>query len=198
MTSLHDAGSRSSTVGSRPGRVPELHRSQSPTRPLRFVVITVSTSRYHARKGRKKAPDKSGDLAQELIERRGGTVARRDLLPDSAARIEASVLRALKSADVDAVVLTGGTGISTTDVTIETVRPLLAKEIEGFGEIFRSVGFGRIGFAAALSRATAGVANGKAVVALPGSPDGVKTGLELILGELPHVLHLAAGQRELS
>jgi molybdopterin adenylyltransferase len=91
-------------------------------------------------------------------------------------------------------VLTGGTGVSSTDVTIETVRPFFEKEIEGFGEIFRSVSYQRIGPAAALSRATAGVARGKLVMCLPGAPDAVRTALELFVGEIPHVLHLARGR----
>ena len=106
-------------------------------------------------------------------------------------RIE--VMRALRDPSIDVVVLTGGTGVSKTDVTIETVRPLLEKEIEGFGEVFRAVSYRKIGPAAALSRATAGVAEGKVVMCLPGSPDAVRTALRLFLGEIPHILHLTRG-----
>jgi molybdenum cofactor biosynthesis protein B len=108
--------------------------------------------------------------------------------------LKSTVSRALGKADLDVVVLTGGTGVSTTDVTIETVRPFFTKEIEGFGEVFRSVSYERIGAAAALSRATAGVAKGKLIMCLPGSPDAVRTALELFVGEIPHVLHLARGR----
>jgi molybdopterin adenylyltransferase len=158
------------------------------------VVITVSTSRYgsHAR-GKKHARDESGDLAQELVGRSGGKVVERVLVPDDPKMLRRAVSRALRDGEVDALVLTGGTGVSTTDVTIETVRPLFEKEIEGFGEIFRFVSFQKIGSAAALSRATAGVSRGKVVMCLPGSPDGVRTALELFLGEVPHVLHLTRG-----
>ena len=138
--------------------------------------------------------DESGDLAQRMIERAEGVVARRTLVPDDAKLLRGTVSRALKQKDLDVVVLTGGTGVSTTDVTIETVRPLFEKEIEGFGEIFRSVSYQKIGIAAALSRATAGVSKGKVVLCLPGSPDAVKTALGLFLGEVPHVLHLARGR----
>ena len=116
------------------------------------------------------------------------------MVPDDAKLLRGTVSRALKQKDLDVVVLTGGTGVSTTDVTIETVRPLFEKEIEGFGEIFRSVSYQKIGIAAALSRATAGVSKGKVVLCLPGSPDAVKTALGLFLGEVPHVLHLARGR----
>jgi len=74
------------------------------------------------------------------------------------------------------------------------VRPFFEKELEGFGEIFRSVSFQRIGAAAALSRATAGVAAGKLIMCLPGSPDAVETALVMFLEEIPHVLELARGR----
>lgn len=162
---------------------------------VRYLVITVSTSRYnrHAQKKR-QADDESGDLAQRIIEAAKGVVVERTLVPDDARLLKSTVSRALREENLDVVVLTGGTGVSTTDVTVETVRPLFEKEIEGFGEIFRAVSYQRIGVAAALSRATAGVAKGKVVLCLPGSPDGVRTALELFVGEIPHVLHLARGR----
>jgi molybdenum cofactor biosynthesis protein B len=129
-----------------------------------------------------------------LIERAHGVVVERRLIPDDAKLLRSTVSRALRKADLDVLVLTGGTGVSTSDMTIETVRPFFAKEIEGFGEIFRSVSYKKIGAAAALSRATAGVAKGKLILCLPGSPDAVRTALELFVGEIPHVLHLARGR----
>jgi molybdenum cofactor biosynthesis protein B len=159
------------------------------------LVVTVSTSRYsrQAKEGR-PGSDESGDLAQEMIEGAKGLVADRVLIPDDARLIRRTVSKALRTADLDAVVLTGGTGVSTTDVTIETVRPFFEKEVEGFGEIFRFVSYEKIGAAAALSRATAGVARGKLIICLPGSPDAVKTALELFMGEIPHVLYLSRGR----
>jgi len=158
-------------------------------------VVTVSTSRYD-RQAKEKLPvdDESGDLAQRMIEGAKGVVVGRTLVPDEAKLLGRTVSRALREGNLDVIVLTGGTGVSTTDVTIETVRPLFEKEIEGFGEIFRSVSYQRIGVAAALSRATAGVAKGKVILCLPGSPDAVRTALELFVGEIPHVLHLARGR----
>jgi molybdenum cofactor biosynthesis protein B len=129
-----------------------------------------------------------------MIERSNGVVAERKLVPDDVKLIKSTISRALRSADLDVLVLTGGTGVSTTDVTIETARPFFEKEVEGFGEIFRSVSFEKIGAAAALSRATAGVAKGKLIMCLPGSPDAVSTALGLFVGEVPHVLHLARGR----
>jgi molybdopterin adenylyltransferase len=129
-----------------------------------------------------------------MIERAKGVVSERRLIPDDARLLKSAVSQALRNDGLDVLVLTGGTGVSTTDVTIETVRPFFTKEIEGFGEIFRSVSFEKIGAAAALSRATAGVAKGKVIMCLPGSPDAVGTALELFLGEMPHVLDLARGR----
>jgi len=128
-----------------------------------------------------------------MIERSNGVVAERKLIPDDVKLLKSTISRALRSAELDVLVLTGGTGVSTTDVTIETARPFFEKEVEGFGEIFRSVSFEKIGAAAALSRATAGVAKGKLIMCLPGSPDAVMTALGLFVGEVPHVLHLARG-----
>jgi len=142
----------------------------------------------------RQVADESGDLAQEMIEAAKGVVVERALVPDDAKLLRSTVSRALRQKSLDVLVLTGGTGVSTTDVTIESVRPLLQKEIEGFGEIFRSVSYQRIGVAAALSRATAGVAKGKVILCLPGSPDAVRTALALFVGEIPHVLHLARGR----
>ena len=154
----------------------------------------MSTSRYRrqAEEGR-PVGDESGDVAQEMVERADGVVARRELVPDDAKLVKRAVSAALRAGDLDVVVLTGGTGVSSTDITIEAVRPFFEKELEGFGEIFRFVSFEKIGAAAALSRATAGVAKGKLVMCLPGSPDAVRTALELFLAEVPHILHLTRG-----
>jgi len=154
----------------------------------------VSTSRARLAAEGKAHTDESGDLAARMIRASRGTVVARELVPDDAAKIRRTVGKALSSKGLDVVVLTGGTGVSTTDVTIETVRPLFEKEIEGFGEVFRAASYAKIGAAAALSRATAGVAKGKLVMCLPGSPDAVGTALGTFLGEVPHVLHLARGR----
>jgi len=158
------------------------------------MIVTVSTSRHkNLKEKRAPIPDESGDIAEEILSKTGGVVRARELIPDDADMLKRTVSRALRRPDLDVVVLTGGTGVSTTDVTIETVRPLFEKELEGFGEIFRMTSFQQIGPAAALSRATAGVAKGKLVMCLPGSPNGVKTALELFASEVPHILYLARG-----
>jgi molybdenum cofactor biosynthesis protein B len=113
----------------------------------------------------------------------------REIVRDEPAEIEAVVRRALSHAEVRAVVLTGGTGIAPRDVTPETVQPLLDRVIPGFGELFRSLSYQEIGSAALLSRALAGLARGRVVVALPGSRAAVRLALEKLV--IPELRHLA-------
>jgi molybdenum cofactor biosynthesis protein B len=105
--------------------------------------------------------------------------------------IRTAMRAALANRNVDVLIVTGGTGLSNTDVTFESISPLLDREIPGFGEIFRRVSYDEIGSAAMMSRAFAGTAGAKAVFCLPGSPNGVKTAMEkLILPELGHIIGL--------
>jgi molybdenum cofactor biosynthesis protein B len=152
--------------------------------------VTVSSSRYQKEKEGQTFKDESGDLAGKIIRKRGHTLEKRSLIPDEGRLITKAVKEFLNSKS-DAIVFMGGTGVSSRDVTIETVRPHFEKELEGFGELFRAISFKRIGTAAALSRATAGICRGRLLLCLPGSPDAVKTALELFLAELPHVIHVA-------
>lgn len=155
----------------------------------------MSSSRYAKKAGGKAhVADESGDAAQIMIELEQGRVQARKLVSDDAEQIKKVLGEALKNEHLDVVLFTGGTGISSTDVTIETVAPFFDKEITGFGELFRVISYQRIGAAAALSRATAGVAHGKVVLCLPGSPDAVKTALEIFITEMPHFVFLAKGR----
>jgi molybdenum cofactor biosynthesis protein B len=90
---------------------------------------------------------------------------------------------------LDVAIFSGGTGITPSDITIETVSPFFEKTLPGFGEFFRRISYDKVGSAAVLSRAVAGVAKGKAIFCIPGSPDAVKTAVEmLILPEAPHIV----------
>jgi molybdenum cofactor biosynthesis protein B len=117
-------------------------------------------------------------------------VVGRDLLPDDVNAIRRKLLELVQRDDVDVIVFTGGTGLTRTDVTIEAVRSLFDKEIEGFGDVFRHFSIQEVGTAAFLTRATGGVIGDKVVFLLPGSPNAVRTGMKIILTEAPHLLHL--------
>jgi molybdenum cofactor biosynthesis protein B len=111
------------------------------------------------------------------------------VVPDDPGRI-GPVLRHWLAADVDAVLLNGGTGIAARDGTIEVIRQFLDRELSGFGEIFRMLSYEQVGAAAMLSRATGGVARGKAVFGLPGSRRAVQLAMEkLIIPELRHIVY---------
>ena len=166
----------------------EKHKKIAPKK-LRFGIFICSTSRYQQLKKGEKAEDVSGDLIESLLKKAGHTVAFRKLIPDDKTLIEEGVQQATASADLDAVVFCGGTGVAPFDVTIETVSLFLEKTLPGFGEIFRRLSFERIGSAAVLSRAIAGVAKGKAFFCIPGSPEAVRLCFEkLILPETPHIV----------
>ncbi|MDH5691340.1 MAG: MogA/MoaB family molybdenum cofactor biosynthesis protein [Candidatus Bathyarchaeota archaeon] len=165
------------------------HKTEAP-RKLNFAVIVSSSSRYQKLKERKPFTDPSGDLIVELLQNAGHSVVSREILPDDRVLIGKHVGNAIGSEKVDAIIVCGGTGVSITDVTIETVRPLLIKTLPGFGELFRKLSFDEIGSAAIMTRALAGITDqGKVIFCIPGSPQAVKLVMEkLILPETGHIL----------
>lgn len=150
---------------------------------LRLGVLTVSDSRT-------RENDESGAVLRDRMTAAGHTVVVQELLPNDEPRVRALVDAWIARDDLDAVLITGGTGLGSKDRTIEAVRPLFEKELPGFGEIFRMVSYQeQVGAAAMLSRATAGSARGKIVVSLPGSRAAVTLALEkLLLPELAHAV----------
>jgi len=137
-----------------------------------------------------KFADEGGDVAEAEVQKAGYVVSGRALISDERVMIRREARQFLSGKD-DVLLFTGGTGVSKRDLTIETVRPLLEKEIPGFGELFRRISFDSVGAASMISRAMAGVAKGKMLVCLPGSPRAVETALEATLSEFPHVLYVA-------
>jgi molybdenum cofactor biosynthesis protein B len=167
----------------------EQHRSKSP-KTLKISVMTASTSRYvQAQKG-EEVVDDSGMTAVNLLKDLGYEVEYLGIVNDDVAMIREKLFDAISQGS-DVVIITGGTGLSRRDLTIEAVKPLLEKEIEGFGEILRIESYKRIGPPAAMTRATAGAINKKIVIALPGSPDAVKLAVEIFGKELPHFVYIA-------
>jgi molybdenum cofactor biosynthesis protein B len=162
----------------------EEHRAKAQPH-VRAGVITASDTRT-------LETDGSGTLLQQALEERGHAVCARELVRDEPALVAAAIARA-RAAGAQVVLVTGGTGISRRDTTVEAVRALLLRELPGFGELFRQLSFRDIGSAAMLSRATAGLtADGLLIFALPGSTGACRTALELILPELPHLVREAA------
>jgi molybdenum cofactor biosynthesis protein B len=159
------------------------HRAEGSLRPpVQCAVVTVSDSRT-------EATDESGDLLCRLLETDGHRVVDRALLKNDEIAVRELVRRLITRDDVDAVLLTGGTGLGRKDRTVEAVRPLMEKELPGFGELFRMLSYQeQVGTAAILSRAVAGSAHGKLIVTMPGSKAAVELALTKVL--LPEIRHL--------
>lgn len=142
--------------------------------PLHIAVLTVSDSRTDA-------TDKSGRLLADRLTDAGHSLAERRIVPDDRYAIRAVVSKWIADDGIDAVLCTGGTGLTGRDGTPEALRPLFDKTIEGFGEIFRTVSFEEIGTSALQSRAVAGVANRTFVFVLPGSSGACRTAWDRII-----------------
>jgi len=167
------------------------HKAAAPKK-LNFAVFVCSTSRYQRVQKGEKIEDVSGDTIEALLRNAGHIVLSKKIISDDKMMIEKAVKDILGSADLDVAIFCGGTGITPADITIETVSPFLEKTLPGFGEIFRRLSYDKVGSAAVLSRAVAGVAKGKAFFCIPGSPDAVRVSVEmLILPEAPHIVRHA-------
>ena len=167
------------------------HKATAP-KQLNFGIFVCSTSRYQQLQKGEKADDISGELIEALLKNAGHKVLFKKIIADDKALIQEAVESVLDSAGLDAAIFCGGTGIASSDITIETVSPFLEKTLPGFGEIFRRLSYDKVGSAAVLSRAVAGVAKGKVLFCIPGSPDAVRVSIEmLILPEAPHIVRHA-------
>ena len=142
--------------------------------PVRIAVLAVSDTR---------APedDRSGDTLVARLESAGHTLAARTIVRDERAEIAALLRNWIADPDIDVVISTGGTGLTGRDVTVEAHRDVYDKEIDAFGTVFTMVSFEKIGTSAVQSRATAGVAGGTYLFALPGSPGACKDAWDEIL-----------------
>lgn len=149
------------------------------------AVVTVSDSRTFE-------TDRGGKLLQQLLLEAHHTVVTREIVPDEPARLRPLFLGLRDRQDVQAILVTGGTGISRRDQTYETVTELLDRTLPGYGELFRMLSYGQIGAAAMLSRAVGGVAKETVLLTMPGSPAAVQLAMEkIILPELAHLVYEA-------
>jgi molybdenum cofactor biosynthesis protein B len=144
--------------------------------PLNIAVLTVSDTRTVEN-------DTSGELLASRIAESGHRLAARQLEKDDVYRIRAIVSTWIADDAIDAIVTTGGTGLTGRDGTPEAIAPLLDKEISGFGELFRTYSLEEIGTSTLQSRCLGGVANGTFVFCLPGSTGACATGWDRILGK---------------
>lgn len=162
----------------------ELHQSQGP-KAARCAVITVSDTRT-------LADDTGGQSVIDHLSAAGQVVVAREIIPDEPDRMRPLLLALAGRDDIDVILLTGGTGISSRDQTFETVSALLDKPLPGYGELFRLLSFQEIGAAAMLSRAVGGLMQRKVVFTMPGSPAAVRLAMEkLIVPQLSHLLREA-------
>jgi molybdenum cofactor biosynthesis protein B len=169
------------------------HKAHAP-RKVNFVVFICSTSRYLAMQRGEESMDVSGDTVEALLKAGGHEVLFRRVVSDDKAMIEHAVKSVLDNAGVDAAVFCGGTGITHADITIETVSPFFEKTLPGFGEFFRRISYDDMGSGAITTRAVAGVAAGKVLFCIPGSPDAARVAVELLIS--PEAGHIVKHARE--
>jgi molybdenum cofactor biosynthesis protein B len=160
------------------------HKARGPE-SVRCFVVTVSDTRTDQ-------TDTSGRAIAEMLEAAGHTVAGRVIVQDDPALVRGTVERQLANPDVQVIITTGGTGITSRDCTYEAVSALLQKTLDGFGELFRMLSYEEIGTAAMMSRACAGLVARHIVVALPGSEAAVRLAMQrLLIPELGHLVQQA-------
>lgn len=160
------------------------HRRESPN-SVACGVITVSDTRT-------LETDTGGKLLAELLEQFGHRVLVRDLIPDEPERMRSLISSWLARGDLQAILMTGGTGIGQRDQTFETMSALLTKPLPGYGEIFRMLSYHDIGPAAMLSRAIGGTIGQTILLTMPGSRAAVQLAVEKLIGpELGHLVREA-------
>lgn len=175
------SGEASAAADPKPGHHAHHHRKAAPV-DVPVVVLTVSDTRT-------VETDTGGALVAEKLLAAGHTVVSRSIVPDEPEAIRSGLEAALGDALARAVILTGGTGVAPRDVTPDTVEPLLDRAIPGFGELFRMLSYEDIGPAALLSRALAGLRDGRVVFVIPGSRGAVGLAMDRLI--LPEIGHLA-------
>lgn len=142
--------------------------------PLTLAVLTVSDTRT-------PDTDSSGDTIADLAQRAGHRVAQRRIVSDDRERLTAAFADWIRDPAIDAIISTGGTGVTGRDVTPEALAPLVSKRIDGFGELFRQLSFAEIGTSTIQSRAEAAICDGTLVFLLPGSTGACRLGMEKII-----------------
>jgi molybdenum cofactor biosynthesis protein B len=161
------------------------HKALSPA-VAHCYILTVSDTRT-------EATDSSGRTICDLLWAEGHQVTGRKIVRDEPDQVRAAILEQLAKPDVQVVITTGGTGVTSRDTTYEAISGLLDKRLDGFGELFRMLSYQEIGSAAMLSRAVGGLVKNKVILSLPGSEPAVRLAMtKLILPELGHLVREAS------
>jgi molybdenum cofactor biosynthesis protein B len=155
-----------------------MSKATRPFTPLNVAIMTSSDTRTFD-------TDTSGGLIQERLESAGHKVVERKILADDIDDVRGLITRWVEDSNVDAIITTGGTGLTQRDILPEVVEPMFTKAIPGFGELFRALSYDDIGTSTIESRALAGVADGTLVFCLPGSTGACKLGMDQII--LPQI-----------
>lgn len=164
---------------------PDEHKATAP-KSIGCWVLTISDSKT-------VETDTSGKVIRELLDGAGHRVVGSEIVRDEPTQVQRVIRDACGNAEVQAVIMTGGTGITSRDSTFEAVDAMLDKRLPGFGELFRVLSYQEVGAAAMLSRAQMGIAGGRIIVSLPGSPNACRLALEkLVLPELGHLIREAS------
>lgn len=163
----------------------EKHRKEAP-KSVKGAVITLSDSKFKDFLNFKDN-DPSGSIIKDAL-RENNEVVFYSVIPDDAQLLLSMINHIIENYEVDIIITTGGTGIGSRDITIETLKDVFSKELDGFGEIFRYESYKELGTGAILSRSTAGVYKEKLIFSLPGSPNAVNLGMKIILPELGHIV----------
>ena len=167
-------------------RVSHLEHKASAPQSVRCYVVTVSDTRT-------PDTDASGRAIADLLQGAGHAVIGRAIVKDDPEQVRSVIERELANPDVQVIITTGGTGITSRDGTYEAVSGLLHKRLDGFGELFRMLSYEHIGSSAMMSRACAGLVGGRIVASLPGSEAAVRLAMEkLLLPELGHLVREAS------
>lgn len=158
------------------------HQNNTEFSPLNITVLTVSDTRDESN-------DTSGGFLADAVENAGHNLLEKKIVKDDKYQLRAIVSRWIASHDVQAVLVTGGTGFTARDTTPEALSVLFDKQVEGFGELFRHISYMEIGTSTVQSRALAGMANGTAIFCMPGSTGACKTAWNGMLKEQLDVTH---------
>lgn len=167
----------------------KLHREKA-IKDINFLIFVISSTLYEKNIKGEEINDESGEKAIKLIRKADYKIIKKTILPNNSELIRKEIENCIENFSPNVIITIGGTGLSPRDATIEAITPIFEKNIPGFGELFRFYSFKKIGTAAFLSRAAAGIYKGVAIFSLPGSPHAIEIALKKII--LPEIGHLIA------